>query len=262
MPGADGVSVAEFAQRLGPRLEALAGLLRLVPVVRGGRTRDRGVPTVADRIVQRAFLHAYGNRLDTATSEVSFAYQRGRSWVDALAQARRYGESGLRWVFRTDIADFFDSIDHPGLLEVVARTLPEPDVVDLVRGWITAPILTGGGLRHRSSGVPEGAPVSPTLANLYLRSFDRSVDGRYGRLVRYADDLALFCGDLNAAIAGAEHILLELAGLGLRANVDKTYFGSFDAGFRMLGWVFSGATGWPEDERPGWTHPLVNRTNS
>ncbi|MGH3623681.1 MAG: hypothetical protein ACRDQ5_18120, partial [Sciscionella sp.] len=79
----------------------------------------------------------------------------------------------------------------------------------------------------------------------------------YGQLVRYADDLALFCVSLPVAVAGAEHLIAELAELGLRPNVEKTYLSSFDAGFRMLGWVFRGDSGWPEQERSGWTHPLA-----
>lgn len=100
MAGADGVEVAEFAHRLGPRLELLSRLLlsgeyqpqpvRLVLARRAGKVRRRGVPTVADRITQRAFLQVCGSRLEAARAEVSFAYRRGRSWVDALARAGRY----------------------------------------------------------------------------------------------------------------------------------------------------------------------------
>lgn len=267
MAGADGISVAEFAQHLGPRLEALSQLLavgqyraqplRAVSAVRDGRMRPRGLPTVADRVVQRAVLQVCGDRLRSAGSETSFAYQRGRSWVDALRQARGYGEQGLRSVFRTDIADFFASIDHDLLHETASACLTDPSVVDLVRGWITAPALTATGLMARSRGIPEGAPISPALANLFLRAFDAEVDRRHGRLVRYADDLALFCTDLDEAALGAEHMLGELSRLGLLPNLDKTYLSTFDAGFRMLGWVFRGDSGHPEQESPHWTHPLV-----
>jgi group II intron reverse transcriptase/maturase len=269
MAGADGVSVADFAQSLGPRLEALSRLLstggyrpqplRLVPAMRSGRVRHRGVPTVADRVVQRAFLRVYGPRLEPGDCEVSFAYRRGRSWVDALSRARRHGAEGLRWVFRTDIADFFASIDHGRLCAKVESVAPDPGVADLVRGWIAAPVLTPAGLRERFLGLPEGAPISPTLANLFLRDLDVSVDHRHGRLVRYADDLALFCGDFDAAVAGAQDLLVRLTDLGLRPNEEKTYISTFDAGFRMLGWQFRGENGTPERDNPHWTHPMLAR---
>ena len=86
--------------------------LRLVLANRAGKVRHRGVPTVADRVAQRAFLQVCGPQLEAARAEVSFAYRRGRSWVDALARAGRCRAQGLRWVFRTDIADFFGSVEH------------------------------------------------------------------------------------------------------------------------------------------------------
>ncbi|WP_424187672.1 reverse transcriptase domain-containing protein [Actinokineospora sp. G85] len=255
MPGADGVGVAEFGRSLGPRLRLLGDLLRsggyqaqpvrLVPSTRGGRRRERGVPTVADRIAQRAVLHVCGSRLQSSGSETSFAYQRGRSWMDALAKARHHGENGLRWVFRTDIADYFASIDHQALRSAVADRVRDDEVTDLIAQWSAAPVLSDDGVRDVRRGIPEGAPISPALANLFLAALDRAVDGRHGRLVRYADDLALFCPDLDSAVAGAEHILLELAALGLRANQAKTYLSSFEAGFRLLGWEFEGGSGRP-----------------
>ncbi|MGH3911659.1 MAG: reverse transcriptase domain-containing protein [Pseudonocardiaceae bacterium] len=179
--------------------------------------------------------------------------------MDALARAGRYRAQGLHWVFRTDIADFFDSVEHDLLRAMVSTQVTDPAVVKLVDAWVQAPALTPDGLRTRTRGLPEGAPLSPVLANLYLRRFDDQVDGRHGRLVRYADDLALFCRDLTTAAAGAEHIADELALLRLRLNPDKTYIATFEAGFQMLGWVFQGEQGWPEQQRRGWTHPLAAR---
>lgn len=269
MAGADGIGVAEFAADLGPRLEALSRLLtagryraqpvRAVMAVRGGRRRERGVPTVVDRIVQRAFLRVCAPVLESTRAEVSFAYQRGRSWTDALHRAHRYREAGLRWVFRTDIADYFASVDHAMLAEQVAVRLQDRQAEELVAGWVSAPTLTSRGLRARTRGLPEGGPISPALANLHLREFDEVVDGRFGRLVRFADDLALFCADVDAAVAGAHQIGEELARLGLALNPTKSCVTSFESGFRMLGWEFDRVGGRPERERCGWTHPLSAR---
>ncbi|MCO1575117.1 reverse transcriptase domain-containing protein [Crossiella sp. SN42] len=118
-------------------------------------------------------------------------------------------------------------------------------MTDLVAQWIAAPMVTEAGPRRARLGIAEGAPISPALANLFLADFDQAVDRRHGRLVRYADDLALFCRDLDTAVAGAEHLLLELAAPGLRPNPDKTYLSSFDTGFRLLGWEFSGGQEYP-----------------
>lgn len=209
--------------------------------------------------LQRAFLRLCAPVFESSRAEVSFAYQRGRSWTDALVQAQRYRDAGLRWVFRTDIADYFASVDQAVLARQVAARVRDPQAEELVAGWVSAPTLTPQGLRSRGRGLPEGAPVSPALANLHLREFDEVVDGRFGRLVRFADDLALFCADVDAAVAGAHQIGTELAGLGLALNPAKSCVTSFDAGLRMLGWEFDRVGGRPERERSGWTHPLSAR---
>jgi RNA-directed DNA polymerase len=260
------VGVSEFAARLGPRLEMLSRLLagggyraqplRLVESVRAGKRRDRGIPTVCDRIAQRAFLAVAGHRLDDSRPEVSFAYHRGRSWVDALVRAARYREAGLRWVFRTDISDFFASLEHRIVTDVVAEVVSDPQAVELVTQWAAAPVLTADGVRQRPRGVPEGAPISPMLANLYLRGFDARVHRGHGQLVRFADDIALFCADLESATAGGTEIAEVLSALGLRLNPAKTCITTFDAGFTMLGWQFRGDHGQPVQDTPEWTHPL------
>jgi group II intron reverse transcriptase/maturase len=267
MPGADGISVTEFARNLGPRLESLSRLLadggyraqpvRLVMAERDGRQRVRGVPTVCDRIAQRAFLSVADRQLGTAHSEASFAYRRGRSWVDALTEATRCRDRGLRWVFRTDIADFFASIDHALLRDTLSDVLDDAQAVDLVAQWVAAEELSEDGVRVRPRGVPEGAPISPALANLYLHGFDEQVHGRYGHLVRFADDIALFSQDLEHAASGGSHLAAVLDTLGLRLNESKTYLATFDAGFTMLGWRFDREHGEPAHITPGWTHPMT-----
>src|SRR5664280_2634663 len=103
----------------------------------------------------------------------------------------------------------------------------------------------------------KGAPVSPALANLYLRPFDAAVHGHPGQLIRYADDIAVFCRDETEAFVAQAHISTALASIGLSINSNKTYVSSFDRGFAMLGWVFFKQNGWAEEERSGWRHPLA-----
>ncbi|MDT3440464.1 reverse transcriptase domain-containing protein [Pseudofrankia sp. BMG5.37] len=265
MPGADGLSVADFARELGPRLDRLADQLaeggyapqplRLVTITRGGRRRALGLPTVRDRVAQRAFLDVCHEQLDADAVEVSFAYRRGRSWLDALAAAERHRDAGRRVVLRTDIADYFARIRHDLLLAALAPAVPA-DGVELVRGWITAPVLTERGIVARREGVPEGAPVSPALANVYLRSFDAAVHRRPGFLVRYADDIAVFCADTEQAVQSAHVAGGALAALDLAMNQEKTYVSSFDRGFSFLGWVFFQDGGWEAEPSAGWTHPM------
>jgi RNA-directed DNA polymerase len=262
MAGADGVTTAMFGREVGPRLAVLSGLLRdgryraqplrPVRVVRGGKVRVRGVPTVCDRVVQRAFLNVCGARLLTA-NPVSFSYRRGRSWLNAVEQVRAYRDVGLTWVLRTDIADFFAEIDQRLLLDRVAEQTADPQITELVGSWVRAPVITAAGLERRARGLPEGAPVSPTLAELFLAGFDRDVDRGPGRLVRYADDLAVLCRTPQDALAALGSIENALAVRGLRVNEDKTAIASFDFGFTLLGWQFTAHEARPLDavEREG-----------
>ncbi|MBL7487432.1 hypothetical protein I6A60_24750 [Frankia sp. AgB1.9] len=161
MPGADGLSVADFARDLGLRLDRLGDQLaegryepqplRLATITRGGRRRRLGLPTVRDRVAQRAFLEVCREELDADAVEVSFAYRRGRSCLDALAAAERHRDEGRRVVLRTDIADYFARIRHDLLLGALPSGL-SADGVALVRAWIAAPLLTEHGLVARTRG--------------------------------------------------------------------------------------------------------------
>jgi RNA-directed DNA polymerase len=253
--GADGITTTEFGRDIGPRLACLARLmcegryeaqpLRPVRTVRGGKPRIRGLPTVCDRIAQRAFLNVCGTRLNPQNSSVSFSYRPGRSWLNALERVQRYRDSGLHWVLRTDIADFFAQINQRMLFDVISERFTDPGVVQLVESWVRAPLLTPHGTAIRARGLPEGAPVSPALAEAFLDGFDREIDGRFGPLVRYADDLTVLCSSADDAVAALDRIERSLTVRGLRVNPDKTYVASFDFGFTLLGWRFAGARAEP-----------------
>ncbi|NKZ03259.1 reverse transcriptase domain-containing protein [Actinomadura latina] len=249
-----------FGREVGPRLTTLATLLReqryqaqpLRPVrlMRGGKPRTRGLPTICDRIVQRAFLNIHGTRLNPA-NPVSFSYRPGRSWLNALEQVQRHRDSGLTWVLRTDIADFFAEVGHRLLLEQVAGRIHDPYAAELVRSWVCAPWLMPEGVVDRRRGLPEGAPISPALAEFFLADFDREVDGRSGRLVRYADDLTVLCQGPDEAMAALTEVDRALTARGLRINPDKTYIADFDFGFTLLGWRFVGTTAQPAGTEEG-----------
>ena len=254
LPGADGVSLAEFGRNLGPRLGRLSDLLRagryqpqpLRPLValRGGKARIRAVPTICDRVAQRAFLDVCAPAL-AATAATSFSYRPGKSWLDAIARARRCRDAGLPWVLRSDIEDFFARVDHQHLADTLRQRLPDPDAAALAHAWATAPLLTDDGPVPRRRGLPEGAPVSPLLAELYLTGFDHAIHRHHGHLVRYADDLSVFCPTAEDAISALHAVETHLADLSLTINADKTFIASFDHGFALLGWHFQAATAHP-----------------
>ena len=166
MPGVDGVSVEMYARRLGANLDELRALLRTgryqsqpvkrLMVGREGKERVLGVPTVRDRVAQRAFLEVLRRQLEAELSEVSFAYRRGKSWLGALRLAEQCRDQGLRWVFRGDIASYFDTISHQRLRGQLTRLIRDRAAVDIIMQWVSAPILTDNGLIVPHAGVPQG----------------------------------------------------------------------------------------------------------
>lgn len=265
--GADGVSLQRYAADLVTNMQALqhdlrAGTYRAQPLRRLPAGREDGrrftVPTVRDRVAQRAFLEVLGRRLNAQACEVSFAYRRGRSWLDALGRAERCRDRGLRWVLRADIAAYFDSIDR-SRLRAQLLTVTEPAAVDVIMQWAAAPVQVGDRLEGATVGVPQGAPISPVLANRYLADFDQQLSGSGRVVVRYADDMAVFCPSYEAATRARCDVEAELLRLDLRLNRAKTYVSSFDRGFAFLGWVFLGDRGYEEDPTDGWTHPMSFR---
>lgn len=267
MPGADGLTPGRFADQLTLHVGRLRddllgggyrpGPLRTFLRRTGRKERLFAVPTVRDRVAQRAALDVLAPHLDGQQHASSFAYRRGRSWMDALEEAARCGAFGLRWVVRFDIADYFGSIDHAILRAQLARVFDERRVVDLLMGWAAAPQIGPEGYLQPTRGIPLGAAISASLANHHLAAFDRAVAEAHGRLVRYADDGAVFCLSPESAHACLLDVERHLGHLGLRVNPAKTYISSFDRGFGLLGYIFYGDRAYPEDTSDTWLFPAV-----
>jgi group II intron reverse transcriptase/maturase len=255
-PGVDGVRPIGFARRLGPNLERLAAdlvagryramALRPAEIRKpGGGVRHLAIPTVRDRVAQQAALIVLRPRLDPLIPRPAFAYRRGRSWVSALRRVEQLRRQGYVWAFRSDIASFFDEVAHDVLEATLRRTLDGDAIVELLMQWVRAPIK--GRARVPGLGIPQGAPISPLLANLYLAAFDETVQrSGVGELVRYADDLVILCRSREDALAAWAVAEGGLRALRLRLNPEKTYVSSFERGFAFLGWVFFRDRGFPE----------------
>lgn len=248
-PGVDGETLHGFLDRAD--LEAgriarsfdegswdprpLRGLLARRP---DGRFRPLTVPTFRDRLAQRAVLEVVRPALDHLFEASSFAYRAGLSRRDAQRSVRRAWDEGYRWVLDADIAAFFDEVDW-SVLEHKLRALYGPDpVVDALMGWVRAPVWFDGQPVPRTRGLPQGAVVSPVLANLYLDAFDDQLARRGLRLIRYADDFLVVCRTREEAEAAQVAVVEELEHLRLRLRADKTAVTSFEQGFAFLGSLF------------------------
>ena len=241
-PGGDGVTVQRFDFFARQALESLSQKLRaqsyrpgpsrqVYIAKKSGGTRPLDIPSVIDRVAQGAVALTLGPKLDRLMEPSSFAYRPGRGVADAVARVSALRRDGYTHVVDADIRRYFESVPHDPLLAKLEQAVGEDAVLDLVALW-----LEWHGSHGR--GLPQGSPLSPLLANLYLDALDEDFEARGMRIVRYADDFLLLCR--SPAIAEGAMVKLKafLDGHGLELNPEKTRVVPFERGFRFLGHLF------------------------
>jgi RNA-directed DNA polymerase len=266
-PGVDAVSVTDFAAqeknnlyKLWNRMSAgsyMPGPVRAVEIPKdhGAGIRVLGVPNVVDRIAQTAVARLLEEQLEPIFHRDSYGYRPGRSAHDALAVTRRRCWK-QDWVLDLDIRAFFDSVPHDLLLKAVAHHTDLRWVLLYIERWLKAPMqMPDGTLVNRDVGTPQGSPISPLLANLYLHyAFDRWMDREFPGcpFERYADDVVAHCDTEEQARTLRAAIAARLKPLGLELHPDKSKIvyckdairrRSFEHGsFDFLGYTFRGRT--------------------
>ena len=202
-PGIDGITVKRLPGVLKARWseiedQLLRGRYQPQPVRRvkipkpAGGTRNLGIPTVIDRVIQQAVLQRLQPLWDPTFSEHSYGFRPGRSAHQAVAQAQAYVVEGYRFVVDIDLAKFFDRVNHDRLMAAVAARVADRRVLRLIRGYLTAGVLEGGLFEASREGTPQGGPLPPLLSNLVLDELDRELERRGHRFVRYADDCNIY----------------------------------------------------------------------
>jgi len=236
-PGVDAVGVAEFGSdernnlyKLWNRMSAgsyFPAAVRAVEIPKdhGAGVRVLGVPNVADRIAQTAAARLLEEKLEPIFHPDSYGYRPGRSAHDALAQARQRCWK-QDWVVDLDIRAFFDSVPHDLLLKAVAHHTSERWVLLYIERWLTAPMqMKDGTLVPRERGTPQGSPISPLLANLFMHyAFDTWMLREHPRcpFERYADDIVAHCDSEDQARDLQRDIAARLKTLGLELHPEKT----------------------------------------
>jgi len=250
--GVDRVTIERFDQNLDRRLvrlqsDLLAGRYRPLPLRRvaipkpGGDSRVLGIPTVRDRIAQTACLFVLEPIIEDELEEHSYAYRRGRSIHRAIYRVKELRDKGYRWVVDADIDAYFDSVDHGLLMETVGHYVQDPAVLALIKQWVEIGVLRNFTLSDLKAGIPQGAPISPLLANLYLDLFDEIMADAGYRLIRYADDFVVLCKSAQLAERARTDVAALLEEFRLRLDSEKTNVVHFDQGFKYLGAIFVGS---------------------
>ncbi len=203
-----------------------------------GGVRPLAVPSVRDRVAQRAAIEVLAPIIDGLLEDSSFGYRRGFSRQGAARAIERAYAEGYRYVLDADIHAFFDQVDWSLLFAKLEALFPQEPLVELLRQWIQAPVIFEGRRIRRQRGLPQGSPISPLLANLYLDQLDEALIDQGFRLVRFADDFVVLTKDLDRARAAklaTERVLRELR---LSLNQDETAIRAIDDGFSYLGYLF------------------------
>lgn len=249
VPGVDRVSVELFSERWQERLSSLQGEVRAVryrpqPYLRvlaekeSGGQRPMSIPSVIDRVLMGAAADVLSGVLEPHFSDRSFAYRPGRSARGAVSELLASTRIAGGWAIIADIASYFDSIDHRLLLGMLREHVADEAFLRLITSWITNMVLDGGQQVRPRRGVPQGAPISPILANLYLTPLDRWMESRGLDYVRYADDFIALCDSEVQArkiTAALEEFLARELDLSVKPS--KTSFVQVAEGFEFLGFA-------------------------
>ena len=262
--GVDGVSIEWFGRDVQTRLSKLAkdlrkGVYKPKSVLRKwidkpGSTEPRplGIPTVRDRIVQTALRLVIEPIFEIEFAPSSHGFRRGHSCHDALLEVEQLLEAGYTWVLDADVKSYFDTISHQKLMELVSERIADGRVLDLISAFLEAEILDGLTMWKPEEGTPQGAVISPLLANIYLNVLDQRMASLGYRMIRYADDFVLLCeSEAQAQLALAE-VLRYMSAWDLELHPTKTRI--VDArlkgeGFDFLGYHFErGGKMWPSKQ--------------
>ena len=202
-PGADGMTVDQLTDHLKQywptlRERLLAGEYHpspiraaKIPKPKGG-TRQLGIPTVTDRLIQQALLQVLTPIFDPGFSASSYGYRPGRSAQQAVSAMKAHVSAGHRWVVDLDLEAFFDRVNHDLLMARIARRVRDKRVLRLIRRYLEAGMFQHGLAAPRRQGTPQGGPLSPLLANILLDDVDKELERRGHRFCRYADDMQIY----------------------------------------------------------------------
>jgi CRISPR-associated protein Cas1 len=205
---------------------------------RNGKQRELKIPTVRDRIVQQALLNILCPLMEQKFSTASFAYRPNLSYLNAVETVAQWRDQGYQWVLDADIVKFFDTIDHQRLLQQVRFHINHSGILCLIKSWLSAGVLTEAGVMVSQKGIPQGAVISPILANIYLHEFDEWVTATDLKLVRYADDFLVLAQTQARILEAKLEVINLLEPMGLRLHPEKTQVTNFERGFRFLGHGF------------------------
>ena len=236
--GIDGMTVEEMLSYLKENREDLLEALRSgrykpkavkrveIPKPDGGK-RMLGVPTVIDRMIQQAIVQVIQPIYEPLFSESSYGFRPNRNAQQAMKQALKYYEEGYTQVVDLDLAKYFDTVNHEILIGMLREQIKDERVISLIRKYLKSGVMINGLISPTREGTPQGGNLSPLLSNIYLTAFDKLLESRGHKFVRYADDCNIYVKSRRAAERVMNNCIKFLEGrLKLKVNREKSRVGS------------------------------------
>ena len=241
-PGVDGITVAEFAKQADDNILSLhlelkgmkyrAGNVRRVYIPKNnGKLRPLGIPTVKDRVVQSAMATIIQTVYEPYFLDVSYGFRPGRSAHDALETVRTtVDHNPINWIVDVDIKGYFDHVNHKWLIEFLNHRIADKTMLRLVAKCLEAGVLDNGVVTRNEEGTPQGGPISPLLANIYLHYvldlwfehfYKKGCQG-YSFMVRYADDFVVGFEKEEEATQFLIDLKMRFEKFGLEIAAEKT----------------------------------------
>lgn len=257
--GADHQTVERFGRRLEENLDSLSRSLadgsylpqaiRRVEIPKPGSREKRplGIPTVRDRVAQGALRNVLEPIFEQGFAEHSYGFRPGRGCKDALRRVEELLKDGCAHVVDADLKRFFDTIPHERIMEGVSAKVSDGRVLNLIEGYLTQKAMDGLSDWTPTEGTPQGAVLSPLLANISLDPLDHRMAQEGFEMVRYADDFVILCRTREEAERALTGVAEWTAQAGLTLHPDKTRIVDVASGesFEFLGYRFERGRKWP-----------------
>jgi len=256
--GVDHVTVDHYEKDLEANLEQLSADLKegnykpqpvrreYIPKPGKDEKRPLGIPTVRDRVVQTALKDLLEPIFEEEFAENSFGFRPNRGAKDALRELQDLLEGGYTYVVDADIKGYFDNIPHQKLMGEVEKSLTDTAILSLISSFLGAEIMDEAKTWTPEGGTPQGAVVSPLLANIYLNPLDHLMKDKGFKMIRYADDFVVLCKTKEEARKALKVINQWVRTAGLKLHPDKTKLvdATESGGFDFLGYHFERGYKW------------------
>jgi RNA-directed DNA polymerase len=225
-----------------------------IPKLGSKELRPLGVPGVENRVVEMALRNVIEPIFERDFAEHSYGFRPGRGAKDALRRVDQLLKQGKGWVVDADLKGYFDSIPQDKLLAVVAERIADGAVLELIQKMLKQGVMDSGkGWSPTETGTPQGAVISPLLANIYLNALDHLMAEQGWLMVRYADDFVILCESQEQAAQALDQVRQWVEGAGLTLHPTKTRIvdASQKGGFDFLGYHFERGYRWPRQKSLG-----------